>query len=576
MKRFIRIIVLLLAVCQIACCFSGCKKEQEETVQEPAFDLTREQLAEYKIVVPDGNADMKAAATTLQGIIEKAVGAKLEIKTDKVVEGSDTQCETEYEILIGFVNRAEAREFYSSVKNKDVGYALVGKKLLMLGHDLSCVNSSVMQFKMNVLDKVSSGVLLNAGDKNVTAGEYEYDTFTLNGVDIGKYRIVYSQWSDHGEYEAASNLKNWIIDKTGYVLECVSDNTEPCEYEINIGDTTRISNDMKSQRASNGYENGKSYIGVSDKTVWISGGNSSLLHQATTQFIKSAKYADKNITLNIEKSACVTFSGEFSLSVMNYNVYHDLSESKRNPNDVLVSVKQKNPDVFGLNEAGRDWINKFKNDSEISAKYACAEGKALENSSDSSYNPVFYNKDRFELIESDTKWLSKTPDKMSMDIDAKHYKGLTYVILKEKASGTEFMYINTHLDGSNESDAHAALKEVRKRQAEIVKSFAAKYPFMPIVIGGDFNEGPASSVIGGMSRNTRFRYCMDVADTKVNINSTDVNSNYDAISDGVIFDYLFVSADCVSVKKYEQWDNKISGKYPSDHLPVYAELTVKY
>ena len=99
---------------------------------------------------------------------------------------------------------------------------------------------------------------------------------------------------------------------------------------------------------------------------------------------------------------------------------------------------------------------------------------------------------------------------------------------------------------------------------------------MPIVIGGDFNEGPASSVIGGMSRNTRFRYCMDVADTKVNINSTDVNSNYDAISDGVIFDYLFVSADCVSVKKYEQWDNKISGKYPSDHLPVYAELTVKY
>ena len=257
-------------------------------------------------------------------------------------------------------------------------------------------------------------------------------------------------------------------------------------------------------------------------------------------------------------------------------MYFDLSEQKRNAADVIVSVKQKSPDIFGLNEAGKAWINMFNSDSDISSVYNCAEGKALETASDSSYNPVFYRKDKFELVECDTKWLSKTPDKLSKDEDAKHYKGLTYVILRDKASGTEFMYVNVHLDGSGDQEAHEAMKDLRKRQAEIVKDFAAQYPFIPIIIGGDFNEGPTSAVIGGMSRNTRFRYCMDVADTAVNINSTDVNSSFDAKSDGTIFDYLFVSADCITVQKYEQWDNKIGGKYPSDHLPVYAEITVKY
>ena len=417
---------------------------------------------------------------------------------------------------------------------------------------------------------------MRAGDKNITEGSYEYDTFTLNGVDIWKYKIVYPEWNNHGEFETASNIRDWITEKTGYVLQRVNDTYETSEYEINVGDTSRITDDMKTERENCGYVNGKSYIGVSEKVVWISGNNSTSLHQSATKLLKYAKYENKTISISIDKSECVSFTGEFSLSVMNYNVYYDLSESERNPNDVLVSVKQKSPDMFGLNEAGKDWINKFNADADISSKYACAEGKALENKPDSSYNPIFYRKDRFELVECDTKWLSKTPDKMSMDSDAKHNKGLTYVILKDKASGTEFMYINTHLDGSGDQEAHSSMKDLRKRQAAIVKAFAAKYPFIPIVIGGDFNEGPSSAVIGGMSMNTRFRYCMDVADTKVNINSTDVNGDFNTKSDGVIFDYLFVSADCITVQKYEQWDNKINGKYPSDHLPVYAEITIKY
>ena len=580
MKKITKLIVLLLTLCQIAGCFAACKKDAEgtEDSSEPAFDLTVEQLSEYKLVIPHTTqTTMRSVATKLQGMIEKVTGAKPEIKTDKIVENSEATHETEYEILVGYADRAEAYEFYADVKKDDYGYALVGKKILILGHDDAMAEKSVTQFKVNVLDKAGdSGVILAAGDSKVQRGSYSYDTLTLNGTDIGKFKIVYPVTAIKGEPEVASDLRDWISDKTGHVLPIVTDDKTAGEYEIHVGDTSRIPEDMSATREAAGYNNQKSYIGVSDKTVWICGSTQTLLNQAMGRLLKSAEYDGKAVTLKASESGCVTFTGEFSLTVMSYNVYFDLSESQRNADDVIVSVNQKAPDIFGLNEAGLAWINKFKADSDISAVYGCAEGKALETASDASYNPIFYRKDRFELIEVTTKWLSSTPDKMSKDPDAKHYKGITYAVFKDKATGTEFMYMNTHLDGSGDQDAHQSMKDLRKRQAEIVKRYVKKYPFMPIIVGGDFNEGPTSAVIGGMSTNTRLKYCMSIADTSININSTDTDSTFTSITGGVVFDYLFVTADCITVQKYEQWDNKINGKYPSDHLPVYAEITIKY
>jgi endonuclease/exonuclease/phosphatase family metal-dependent hydrolase len=294
-----------------------------------------------------------------------------------------------------------------------------------------------------------------------------------------------------------------------------------------------------------------------------------------SKLLKSVTVTDKTMSVTVDESKCLTF-GSLKVSVMSFNVFYDLGSKLRNPDDVIVTVKNKNPDVFGLNEAGADWIAKFKKDKDISAKYNCAEGKPAENASDASYNPIFFDKAKLELVESDTKWLSKTPDRMSKDSDAKHYKILTYAILKDKASGTEFIYINAHLDGSNEADAQVALANVRKRQSEIVKNFAANYLFMPVIIGGDFNEQPSSGVIATITNGTRFKYCMTVADKKVDLGTTKkVTSNFTPCGNSIL-DYIFVTTDCINVDLYEQYDNKIDGKYSSDHLPVYTELTILY
>lgn len=567
MKKILKALTLILALCQIVCSFAACKNDDGQ--DEAVFELTSELLSSYTIVVPKNDGDMKDVATKLQGIVEKAVGKKLEIKTDKEADGV-----AEYEIYVGRVQRAEAELHYSSLKVDDYGFALEGKKLIILGHSAENAEQGVMKLKLEVLDK-ANGVLLKSGDKNVSGGSYEYANLTVNGVDISKYKIVFPYTGVKGESDAAKYIQAWISEKTGYVVPIVSDEEAAGEYEIVIGESTRVSDGMRAERSASGYKSGKAYIGVTGNSLWISGNSRTDFYMAFRKFISLVEKSNDSLTFSLEKSKAFEVN-QFSISVMNYNVNYDLSNENRNPDDVIVSVKEKNSDIFGLNEAGMDWISKFKADSDIAGAYACAEGKPVDNSTDASYNPVFYRKDKFELVEVATKWLSDTPDRMSKYKDAKHYKTFTYVILKDKTSGEELMYVNVHFDGSNDTDAHSALKEVRKKQAEVLKSFAANYIELPIIIGGDFNEGQSSGVISGMSTNTRFKYCSSIADKTVNIGTTDVNSDFTEKTEGVVFDYLFVTSDCITVQKYEQWDNVVNGKYPSDHLPVCAEISIKY
>ena len=576
MKRTKRLLLLLLVICQLLTLLIGCSnKKEEETSEADAFALTLDLLKSYVIVVDrNGGEELKNVAASLQKTLEQKTGVKPVVKDDYVVAGSDVYCESEYEILLGNADRAESRDFYTGVRTKDHGYALVGKKLLILGHSSELVNKSAVRFQSDVLRTASDGAaqLLKAGDVQLIAGNYLFDGMTVNGVDISKYRIVYPDIFPLGEREFATYLQEWIASKTGYVIPCVSDFTAAAEYEIQIGDTSRVTDAARSQRDAGGFGNGYGYVGINGNGLWVSGKNREGIYHALNQLLSLTAEADQCLKLEIASPVLYEIHS-FSVSAMSYNVYYDLNEKQRNPDDVIKSIKEKSPDVFGLNESGADWLAKM--DAAMSDLYTCVKGRALENTADSSYNAIYYKKDKFELVESGTRWFSPTPDRVSKYPEAKHYKGMTYAILKDKATGAKFMYLNVHLDGSNEAAAHSALKEVRKKSAEVIKAFLADYTEYPIIMGGDFNEGTSSAVVTGFSQNGRFRYCGTEAKDKTILNTTDVNATFDALGTAV-FDYLFVTGDCISVQKYEQWDNKTNGKYPSDHLPVYAELTVSY
>lgn len=54
--------------------------------------------------------------------------------------------------------------------------------------------------------------------------------------------------------------------------------------------------------------------------------------------------------------------------------------------------------------------------------------------------PIFYQTDLYTLIDKGSFWLSETPEVMSKDWGAAHYRICSYVILKEKSTDLHKRY----------------------------------------------------------------------------------------------------------------------------------------
>ena len=179
MKVMIRAVSALLLLGVLMGCFSGCKQEAVETnetisteaLENGEFAVTLENLGNYTIVIPEqSEGNMAFAATSLQRVIQNKIGKTLEIVTDAQ--------ETEYEIWIGLVDRAEAKEFYADVRHYDSGYALIGKKILILGHTTNTASYSVLAFKSELLEKATAeGVVMQASDKKIVGDDALNDEY---------------------------------------------------------------------------------------------------------------------------------------------------------------------------------------------------------------------------------------------------------------------------------------------------------------------------------------------------------------------------------------------------------------
>ena len=169
MKKVYKLLVFLLALCQLTCVFAACQKDESEvtsdtaetTQADDAFALTIDNLGQYVIVVPEEKAkELNAVVSKLQRMVKLDTGLDIPIVTDATEPA-------EYEILVGEVNREEATAFYKTAKHYDWGYALVGKKVLIVGCEVTTINESVWMFIPGVLEKMDETGLFLKGDVKV-------------------------------------------------------------------------------------------------------------------------------------------------------------------------------------------------------------------------------------------------------------------------------------------------------------------------------------------------------------------------------------------------------------------------
>ncbi len=248
------------------------------------------------------------------------------------------------------------------------------------------------------------------------------------------------------------------------------------------------------------------------------------------------------------------------------------------------------PDVVGMEECTTNW-RRWLDSYVFNDSYA---GVGEPRTVGGEANPIYYRKDKFDLIDSGTFWLSDTPDVAGSYLEGVNYPRIcTWVVLRDKASGTEFIHMNTHLDHNgknNSTDGNA----IRKNQMGVIIKFAQQYKNLPMFLTGDLNNRRTTSagnkyalikIIEGDSKYKDAegkKYSIKLADARLNAPVTvdgdhlsTMMANYDESSASYNpskepIDYIFYNPANTEALTYETFLISRGSMQISDHLPVFA------
>ena len=187
-------------------------------------------------------------------------------------------------------------------------------------------------------------------------------------------------------------------------------------------------------------------------------------------------------------------------------------------------------------------------------------------------SPVFYKKEKFNLLESGNFWLSETDNKPSVGWDAALPRICTWGKFQIKDNGTCFWYFNLHMDHIGKKARFESSKLVIAK----IKSLAGNDP---VILTGDFNSDQTSDGYKLISGSGILKDSYEIAQIRYATNGTFNNFNPQQKTDTRI-DHVFVSKD-FRVMRYgiltdQYWIQLASGSFearlPSDHYPVKVQL----
>ncbi|MBQ8893149.1 MAG: endonuclease/exonuclease/phosphatase family protein [Clostridia bacterium] len=222
-------------------------------------------------------------------------------------------------------------------------------------------------------------------------------------------------------------------------------------------------------------------------------------------------------------------------------------------------IDQLDPDLMGFQEVTPTWRG-------LLAGYFSDEYDYVykERNPGGECTPIFWKKDKFEKMDEGYFWLSETPESESKGWDADYYRICSWVRLKIKATGKEFLYFNSHWDGSGQ--CHIGSAKVTFSYARKAGAFS-KYGML---LTADFNMIPWSK---GYSAVVESGELSDVNYDLEN-DTTPTTNGYNDSSGGRIIDMCFYSPEKILPVSYKVLNEKIDGGYISDHRGLLVEVAI--
>ena len=257
-----------------------------------------------------------------------------------------------------------------------------------------------------------------------------------------------------------------------------------------------------------------------------------------------------------------------SLSVMTFNMRYDNPEDGQNNwrfrrERVAGVIKAQEVDVLGTQEL---LSNQFNDLSGLLTGYQGVGVGRLDGAESGEYCAVFFRKDRFTLLDSGTFWLSETPEVVgSLGWDGACERIATWVVLRDR-DGRELFFIDTHLDHVGQVARDEGVSLLMKR----IETLSGG---RPVILTGDFNSEPGSSVVAHVQKDGVLHDAKAIAAQR---SGTDWSfSDFGQIPEAErpLRDYIFVSGDIEAVR-YEVLPDTFDGGYVSDHAPVMAVVKI--
>jgi len=252
--------------------------------------------------------------------------------------------------------------------------------------------------------------------------------------------------------------------------------------------------------------------------------------------------------------------------LMSYNLWY--ANSNRHlwslrKDKLVASILQAQPDLLGLQEADGPWMAELP---KLLTDYAFVGVGRDDGKTSGEYSAIFYLKQKFELLDSGTFWLSDTPNTPSFGWGASNRRICTWAYLRNTETGEVIAHFNTHLDHESQQARHEGLALIQE------KISASPYP---VVLSGDLNFQQGSALYQELENSL-------LTDSKVAAKQSIGAATFNRLQPkarelGKVIDFIFVQQSAFHVSKYQvltdaEFEHEAQHLPVSDHYPVVADL----
>jgi endonuclease/exonuclease/phosphatase family metal-dependent hydrolase len=283
-----------------------------------------------------------------------------------------------------------------------------------------------------------------------------------------------------------------------------------------------------------------------------------------------------------------------AFTVMSYNieVYDKDGEGwdGRNPAKATETVLSVLPDVIGFQEVNQKTSDGW--DSYLASLATEGGYTRLTGSYTGKYdfekNEIFFKTDKFTKISEGTKTFKKAATELNVpntenadqSLD-KHGRIFHYVVLEQIATGKKILVVNTHLHYGGTGSGHEEDDKVRRYEISALLAWlqlqVEEYPDQ--IVLGDMNanykaDNPnnggtrtmATFLNGGFAMTSLSAKVKDDAGGTLAVSDRNARAEY-------VFDHVLTKG-ALGAGYYTVVDNPndVGNSYPSDHIPVMAEI----